>query len=93
MQVSTIPLIGNLSSDDGNANENTTWKYNLTSFVLLCDYFNSFNFYRNGELRRNQIGRSDFQVIKENEKFTVVCSHSPQNHEFGHFTLLFFRER
>ena len=57
--------------------------------MLLCDYFNSFNFYRNGELSRNQTGRNGVQVKKENEKFTVVCSRSPQNFAFGHFTLLF----
>ena len=45
----------------------------------LRDYFNSFNFYRNSELPRNQIGRSGVQVEKENEKFTVVCSHSHEN--------------
>ena len=30
-------------------------------------------------------------VKKENENFTVVRSRSPQNREFGHFTLLFCR--
>ena len=30
---------------------------------------------------------------KEYEKFTVVLSRSPQNLEFGHFTLLFYRGR
>ena len=29
-----------------------------------------------------------FEVKKENEKFPVLCSRSPQNLEFGHFTLL-----
>ena len=37
------------------------------SFVLLRDYFNSLNFYKNDELYRNQIGRSGEQVKKENE--------------------------
>ena len=45
-----------------NANENVTWKYNFISFVLLRDYFNSFNFYTNDKLPRNQIGRSGVQV-------------------------------
>ena len=49
-----------LSSDDGN--ENVTRKCNVISFVLLRHSFNSFNFYRNGELPRNQIGRSGVQV-------------------------------
>ena len=43
-------------------------EYNFISFVLLCDYFNLLNFYRNGELSRSQIGRSGIQVKKENEK-------------------------
>ena len=62
----------------------------LISFVLLHDYFNSLNFYKNGELSRNQIGRSGVQVKKENEKFTVVRLRSPRNLKCGHFTLLFF---
>ena len=41
----------------------------------------------------NQIGRSGVQVKKENETFTVVCSHSLQNLEFGDFTLLFLTGR
>ena len=61
--------------------------------MLLRDYFNSLNFYKNGELSRNQIGRSGVQVKKENEKFTVVRSRSPQNLKCGHFTLLFCRRR
>ena len=73
--------------------ENVTRKYIFISFVLLRDYFNSRNFYKNGELFRNQIGRSGVQVRKENEKFTVVRSCSPQNLQRSHFTLLFCRER
>ena len=42
--------IGELDSDDGNANENATSKYNFISFVVSHDYFNSFNFYRNSKL-------------------------------------------
>ena len=61
--------------------------------MLLRDYFNSLNFYKNGELSRNQIGRSGVQVKKKNEKFTVVCSRSQQNLKCGHFTLLFCRGR
>ena len=43
--------------------------------------------------KEDQIGRSGVQVKKEDGKFTVVCSRSPQNLEFGHFTLLFCRGR
>ena len=68
-------------------------KYKFISFVLLRNYFNSFKLFRNGELVRNQIGRSGVQVEKENKKFTVVCSRSPRHLEFGHFALLFCRGR
>ena len=61
--------------------------------MLLRDYFNLFNLYKNGELSRNQIDRRGVRVKKENEKFTVLCSHSPQNLKFGNFTLLFCRGR
>ena len=40
--------------------------------MLLRNYFNSPNFYKNGELSRNRIGRRDVQVKKENETFTVL---------------------
>ena len=78
-----VVLIRSLSNDDDNrcrdGNENVTRKYIVISFVLLRDYFNSLNFYKNGELFRNQIGRSRVQVKTENEKFTVVRSRSSQN--------------
>ena len=89
MQLPTVwsIIIGSLNNNDGNGNENIIRKYIFIAFVLLRDYFNSLNFYKNGELSRNQIGRSGIQVKKENEKFTVVRSRSP------HFTLLFCRGR
>ena len=49
--------VGNLSNDNGDINENITWKYDFISFVLLCDYFNPSTLYKNYELPRNQIGR------------------------------------
>ena len=73
-----MALIRSLSNDDGNGKENVTRKDIFILFVLLRDYFNSLNFYKNGELSRNRIGRSGVQVKKENEKFTVVRSRSPQ---------------
>ena len=82
-----------LSNDDENGNENDTRKYIFISCVLLRNYFNSLNFYKNGELSRNQIGRSGVQVKKENEKFAVVLSRSLQNLKCGHFKLLFCGER
>ena len=61
--------------------------------MLLRDYFNSLNFYKNDELSRNQIASSGVQVKKENQKFTAVRSRFPQNLKCGHFTLLFCRGR
>ena len=61
--------------------------------MLLRNYFNSFNFYTNDKLPRNEIDRRGFRVKKENETFSVVCSRPRQNLEFGRFTLLFFTGR
>ena len=50
---------------------------NITSFhyfALLRDYFNSFNFYKNGALSRNQIGRSGVQ-LKKKIKNSPSCVH------------------
>ena len=69
-------LLGSLGSDVSNRNETITWKYNFISFVLLRDYFNSLNFYRNSELSRNQIGKSGVQVKKENEIHRRVLTFS-----------------
>ena len=48
--------------------------------MLLRDYFISLNFCKNGELSRNQIGRSGVQVKKARKikTITVVRSRSPQ---------------
>ena len=35
--------------------------------MLLGDYFNSFNLYKNSELPGNQIGKNGVQVKEENE--------------------------
>ena len=87
-----IPL-GTLRNNDGNANENAAWKYKFALLVLLHDYSNSFNLYDVAKLSSNKTGGNGVQVQTENEKFTVVCSRSPQDLEFGHFTLLFGRVR
>ena len=43
------------------------------------------------ELSSNRIDGNGVQAETGNEKFTIVCSRSPQNLEFGHFTFLFAR--
>ena len=74
-----MALVGSLSNDDGNGHENVTRKYIFISFLLLCDYFNSLNFYKNGELSNNQIGRSGIQVKKDSDSIfflaQIFCMH------------------
>ena len=45
--------LGSLSNDDGNGNENVTWKYNFASLLLLRDYSNLFNLYNVGDVSGN----------------------------------------
>ena len=68
-------------------------KYEFGLLVLLRDYYNSFDLFNLAELSSNRTGGNGIQVETENEKFTIVCSCTPQNFEFGHFTLLFGRVR
>ena len=60
-------------------------------FMRLRDYFNSLNFWKHDKLTRNQIAKHGVRVKKGNEKFTVLCSRSQQNLDFGHFTLPFLQ--
>ena len=55
----TGSALGNLSSDDIKA-----ITLRSPENKLICDYFNPFNFYRNGELHGNQIGRRGVQLRK-----------------------------
>ena len=48
-----------------------------------CKMLYSLNLYNVGVVSRNWIDRNGVQGTKENEKFTVVCSRSPQNLKFG----------
>ena len=61
--------------------------------VVLRGYSNSFNLYNVAELSWNRIGRTGVQADTENEIFAVMCSCSPQNLKFSHFTLLFCQGR
>ena len=47
----------------------------VSLFVLLRDYFNSYNLYKNDELPRNQIVRFGFQVKNWTMKNLPSCSH------------------
>ena len=67
-------LLGSLSNDDGNGNENASSKSNFALLLLLRDYSSSFNLYNVGEVSGNLIDRNDVQVKKENEK-SPSCAH------------------
>ena len=60
-------LLGSLSKDDGDGNENVTWKYNFAFFLLFRDYSGSVNLYIVAELSWNRIGRNGVKVKTENE--------------------------
>ena len=60
--------------------------------VLLRDYYNLLNLYNVAELSSNRTDGNGIQVESENEKCIIMCSRSPQNLEFGNFTLLFGRD-
>ena len=66
-----------LSDSSRNLSGDYASPENITSFHVCCiaKYYNSFNFYRNGKLPRNQIGRSGVQFKKENEALTFLCVH------------------
>ena len=83
--------LGTLRNHDGNANGKRHLKiqYKFALLVLLFDYSNSFNLYSVAEVSSNRTGGNGVQVERENENFTVMYSRSPQNLEFGYFTLLF----
>ena len=86
---SRVNWLVNLSSDEGDTNENITWKYRIISFVLLLfwHYFNSFTFYGNGELPSNQIGRSYAEIKKTEWKLKFMFSTKPWIWSF-HFDVL-----
>ena len=81
-----LMLVGTLRNHNGNANENIAWKYKFALRVLR-DYSNSFNLYNVAELSSNRTGGNGIQVETEIKKITVMCSHSPQNFEFGYFNV------
>ena len=61
----------------------------LFQFVLLHNNISTHSTCtKTANLPRNPAGVRGIQVKKENEKFTIVCSCSAQNFEFGHFIIL-----
>ena len=93
--LAAVLIVGTLRNHNGNANanENVAWKFKFALLVLLRDYSNSFNLYNVVEQSSNRTGGNGVQVETEIENFTVMCSPSPQDLEFGHFTLWLGRAR
>ena len=88
-------VLGNFNRDDGNEKKKTPLE-NIT-FFDLC-YFAIISIRSTCTKMANYpstklVGTGGVQVEKENEKFTFVCSRSPQNLEFDYFALLFCRRR
>ena len=73
---------------DGNAMK--TSLENITFFI--CAYFAIISPRSTSTEMANYPGTKLVQVKRENETFTVVCSRSPQNLEFGYFTMLFVED-
>ena len=65
-----------------------TVKFFFTAWLYL-----SFNLPIVAQLSSGRTGGNSLQVSAENEKFTVICSRSPQNLEFGHFMWLSTEEK
>ena len=89
---SCVNWLANLSSVEGNTNENVTWKYNFILFVLLIGI--TLTRLTSTEMANypvTKLGGVALKLRKLNEKSAVMCSCSQQNLEFGHFTLIFFR--
>ena len=86
-------ILGNKETTTASPTK-TSRKYKFVLLVLLGFAIipSSFNLYNVAELSSNGTGGKGVQVETENEKFTVMCSRSPQNLGFSHFTLLFGRE-
>ena len=78
----------NLSSDEGDTNENNAWKYKIILFVLLFSI--TLTRLTSTEWRTKLVGVT-LKSRKLNEKFAARRSCSQQHLEFGHFTLMFCR--
>ena len=84
-------LLGSLSKDNGNSNEQHHLKYNLVPLQVFCNYSVLFTLHNTGELSCNWMGTNGLQVKIEDKWFIVTSSRCLQNLKFGDFTLLYMR--
>ena len=74
MQMNWSFLIGSLSNDVGNGNENVTRKYTFISFGLLRDYFNSLNFYKMANYPETKLVGVAYE-LRNKMKNSLSCVH------------------
>ena len=86
-----IAFIGDFKKPRRQRQRKRHLKYKIALLALLRGYSNSLHLCNVAEPSWNRIGRKGVQVQTENDEFGVMCSRSPQNFKFGHFTLLFCR--
>ena len=72
-------------NENGNGNENATWKCTFWEWWLFCDHCFILTSFIVDWLRCKRTDRSAVNVNIENERFAVVCSHNqtikPSNHQ------------
>ena len=90
---SCVNWLGNLSSDEGNTNENATWKCKWLLFYLCYLLALPLTSTETANYPVTRFVGVALKLRKLNEKITVVCSRSQQSFEFGHFILMFCRAR
>ena len=89
---SCVNWLVNLSSDEGDTNENITWKYKLILFVLLFSItLTRLNSTEMANYSVTKLVGVTLKLRKLNEKFAILCSCSQQNLEFRYFTFMLCR--
>ena len=89
---SCVNWLVNVSSDEGDTNENITWKYKIILFVLLFSI--TLTRLTSTEMANYTVTKLvgvTLKLRKLPEKFAVMRSCSQQHLKFGHFTLMFCR--
>ena len=79
-------ILGSLSNNDGQGNENVTYKVNSRCWKLYCAYFTSFNSSNDGKFVCSWILKDCIKVQEKKKKVIVLRSRTPQNVKLKRFT-------
>ena len=79
-------ILGSLSNNDGQGNENVTYKVNSRCWKLYCAYFTSFNSSNGGKFFCSWILKDCIKVQEKKKKVIVLRSRTPQNVKLKRFT-------